>query len=364
MHAQEAPARRHALQQVMAQHGLDAYLASTSESLLYFSGLAENGHERLLALVVKSDGQSGLICPALTAAQAERVGAEVWGSWRDGENPFALAAERLAGAKRVAVDSGFRADHLLALMAALPGVEFVAGDKIRAQVMRRKSEAELAALRRAGALADAAYAAVIPHVRAGITEVELVDRLHSAMKENGGSPTFGTACFGAASAEPHHHPGAAKLKPGQVILVDFGCSWEGYQSDITRMACLGEVGDKARQVHEVVWQAHHAGRAAANVGTPMKDIDGAGRQVIADAGWGEFFTHRLGHGLGLGLHEEPNVSPDEEFRLEAGCVFSIEPGIYLAGEFGVRIENIVTATPGGCQSLNAEPSRSLFRIDA
>ncbi len=355
MHPAAAPGRREALAEVLKSAGIDAYLASASDSLLFFGGFSESGYERLLALAVLADGRAGLVCPALTAAQAQRAGAPIWDAWTDGEDAPFLLAQRLKGASKVAVDGGFRADHLLELQRHLPDAEFISGEGLRSQVTRVKGPVELEGLRRAGAMADAAFLAVLPLLRAGITERQLAGLLGAAMEEQGGTPTFATVGFGAGSAEPHHHTSSEALQPGQVVLMDFGCSWEGWQSDITRIAALGDPGEEAHRIYQVVLAAHLAGRDAIRPGVQMQEIDRAARAVIERAGFGPQFSHRLGHGLGLSIHEEPNVCEGVDLAVEPGFVFSIEPGIYLEGRFGIRIENIVAATADSHESLNAEP---------
>ena len=156
--------------------------------------------------------------------------------------------------------------------------------------------------------------------------------------------------------------GQTELKPGDVIVMDYGCIVGGYMSDITRTVCLGESSAEQRKVYETVYAAHMAGRNAIAPGVPAEEVDRATRKVIDEAGYGEFFVHRTGHGLGMRVHEEPYICEGNGHRLEVGNVFSIEPGIYLPGKFGVRIENIVTVTKDGHESLNAEPSPTLLTV--
>ena len=163
-------------------------------------------------------------------------------------------------------------------------------------------------------------------------------------------------------AEPHHESDNTVIQSGDVIIMDFGCEFEGYQSDITRTVCCGKASDEAKRVYDIVFGAHQAGRAAIHPGVACQELDRAARQVIEKSGYGEYFFHRLGHGIGMRGHEEPYIVEGNETPLEVGHCFSIEPGIYLAGRFGVRIENIVTATMDGHASINAEPSATLTEI--
>lgn len=348
---------------IMLAEGVDAYFACTPISMGYLHGLHEHGIERLLVMAINAKGDVRLICPALTATQARRSGLTDIRPWSDGEDPYKhiqeLADDWNLRSAIIAVDSEMRADILLALQAALPAALFKPGMPVLSQLMRRKDAQELDLMKKAADIADIAYEKVKPLIKAGQTELQISKMLTDAMTELGGKPTFSIVAAGPNGAEPHHLNDETVVKPGDVIILDFGCDFGGYQSDITRTVAVGHASDKAKEVYETVFRAHMAAREKAKVGTPIGEVDGAARKTIEDAGYGEFFFHRTGHGIGMNGHEEPNVSPGNPFVLEAGNCFSIEPGIYLAGEFGVRIENIATMEGGGCRSFNAEPSPTL-----
>ncbi len=225
--------------------------------------------------------------------------------------------------------------------------------------MRVKSAEELDLLRRAAKIADDAYIALLPHLQAGMSEREVDHFLRNAMAKGGGEPTFCIIAAGANGAEPHHLSDDTRLKDGDVVIMDFGCHVEGYQSDITRTVAIGHASEEAKKVYQVVYDGHMAGRRVIQPSTPAEQIDAAAREVIASAGYGEFFMHRLGHGIGRKGHEEPYIIAGNVSPVEVGHCFSIEPGIYLPGRFGVRIENIVTVTSDGHESLNAEPPAEL-----
>lgn len=182
------------------------------------------------------------------------------------------------------------------------------------------------------------------------------------MAAQGGVPDFCILGAGANGAEPHHANDDTKLKSGDVVILDFGCSVDQYRSDITRVVAVGEAAEEAKHVYDIVYRAHHAGLAAVRAGVTSGEVDAACRKVIADAGYGEFFNHRTGHGIGIEGHEEPYIVGGSDLRLEIGDCFSIEPGIYLPGRFGVRIENIVTITENGPESLNEDPSPTLIEV--
>lgn len=351
------------LAQVLKAEGVDAFLACTPISMGYLADLFEDGHERLLIMAVKDDAQVRLICPALTANQARRIGLTDVRPWADGEDPakhlMELAQDWRLSTGILAVDSEMRADILLSLQSAWPAALFKSGEPLLSQLTRRKDEREIELLRKAGEIADRAFELVKPQLRAGQSESEVSNMLAGAMKELGGIPTFSIVATGPNGAEPHHLSDDTRLQSGDVVVLDFGCSVEGYQSDITRVVAVDRASEEARSVYQVVHRAHMAGRASAKAGVATGEVDRACRSVIESAGYAKFFVHRTGHGIGMRGHEAPYIGPGGNFVLEAGNTFSVEPGIYLPGQFGVRIENIVAATADGCLSLNDEPSPAL-----
>lgn len=351
------------LAQALSDDGFDAYLACTPITMGYLAGLFEDGHERLLLMAIRADGQMRLICPALTANQAKRVGIQDVRPWADGEDPLLhvadLAEDWGLKAGRIAVDNEMRADILLSLQDALPAALFKAGDEIISQLTRRKDGLELELMQRAANIADEAYRQVKPRIKAGQTEVEVGRMLSDAMADLGGKPTFAIVAAGANGAEPHHLSDDTVLKKGNVVILDFGCDVGGYQSDITRVVAIGDASEKAQEVYRIVYRAHMAGREAAKAGATAGSVDAVTRKVIEDAGYGAYFVHRTGHGIGMRGHESPNITPGSDFVLEPGNCFSIEPGIYLPGEFGVRIENIAVSREGDCYSFNEDPSPEL-----
>lgn len=351
------------LGQVMAAEGVDAFFACKPISMGYLMGFKEDGHERLLIVAVKPDGTTRLICPALTATQAKRVGFEDIRPWSDGEDPLVhirqLADDWNLKSAIIAVDNEMPAHILLNLQETLPAALFKAGSPILSQLMRIKDKAEIEKMQRAADMADQAYEQVKPQIKAGQTELQVSKLLSDAMEALGGKPTFSIVAAGPNGAEPHHLNDDTPLRPGDVVILDFGCDYQGYQSDITRTVAIQHATDKAKEVYEIVFKAHMAAREVAKKGTTSGAVDQAARKTIEDGGYGEFFFHRTGHGIGMQGHEEPNISPNNPHVLETGNCFSIEPGIYLAGEFGVRIENIAMAEEGGCYSFNKNPSPTL-----
>ena len=350
----------------LRQAHLDAFLCTSPVTMGYLQGFFEEGGERLLMLAVSSRGQVRMICPGLTEAQARRCGIEDVRPWLDGDDPWALfrllAADWGFGAGRVAVDNDMAAAHLLAAQAAIPEASFAAGQPVMSDLMRVKSGEELELMLRAGKIADDAFSAALGQLRPGLTEQEAAGILLESMRRLGGTPTFCIAAGGKNSAEPHHHSDDTVLEEGNVLILDFGCSVSGYQSDITRTVCLGEAGAEAKALYDVVLRAHQAGRAAIRPGVACQAIDRAARRVIEDAGFGPFFVHRTGHGIGMRGHEEPYIVEGNGQLLAPGHCFSVEPGVYLPGRFGIRIENCVACAPEGHLSLNEEPAGRLLEL--
>jgi len=358
--------RIRSLASALAEHGLDAFFAQTAVSMGYLHGLHENAHERFLTMAINAGGDMRLIAPALTETQARRCGITDIRVWKDGEEP-GLLFEELAtewGLKSgiLAVDDDMPSHMLLKMQSVLPAALYKPGGAVLASLMSRKDADELARLRAAARIADDAFIEVAPKVRAGMTELEVEDLLVNAMKARGGSPFFCIVAAGSNAAEPHHLSDSTRLKEGDAVILDFGCDYGGYKSDITRTVAIGSPETEAATVYDIVYRAHRAGRAAAKPGVSGETVDRAAREVIEGAGYGEWFFHRTGHGLGMKGHEEPNIVVGNAEPLKPGNVFSIEPGIYLPGRFGVRIENIVTVTEDGCESLNDEPSPTLTSV--
>jgi Xaa-Pro dipeptidase len=355
------------LAQALNDEGIDAFFATSPITMGYLRGYAEDGHERFLSLAINADGRMRLICPALSESQARRASIGDIATWRDGEDPLALL-EQLATdwnlkSAILAVDNDMRAQMLLNMQETLPAALFKPGQLVLSKLMRNKDEDELALLRKAGKMADDAFDALLPRIKAGQTESEVDQMLQDGMRRAGGKPVFCIVAAGANGAEPHHLSDDTVLRDGDVVVLDFGCSVEGgYMSDITRTICVGKASDEAKKVYDVVYRSQAAGRDAIRSGVAAQEVDRAARKVIEDSGYGEFFVHRTGHGIGMRGHEEPYMVEGNTDLLEPGQCFSVEPGIYLPGNFGVRIENIVAATQDGHESMNREPSATLIEI--
>lgn len=351
----------------MAELGVDAVVISTPVHLDYFFGFPEDGHERFLAVFVLASGEIVPIVPGLSANQAQRVGLTNVKAWTDGDDPMEFVAELAQEASLkagiFAVDPELRSDHLLRLQDVLPAALFRSAEPILTAITRQKDADELNRLTESGVIADQIFEALTVHLRAGQTERELAAWIKDRFSAHGATPTFAIIATGANGAEPHHENDNTPLKSGDVAVLDFGAEWRGYQSDITRTVSLGEpTNPEADRVYEIVYRAHEAAREAVRPGVTGAEVDAAARRVIEEAGYGAFFPHRTGHGLGRRGHESPNIVSTNHEPLEVGDCFSIEPGIYLPDRFGVRLENIYTVAESGAVSFNAPISPTLRRI--
>jgi Xaa-Pro aminopeptidase len=343
--------------------GLDALMVGPSADFRYLTGYETMPMERLTMLVLPADGEARIVTPAFEASLApEGLGIEI-DPWGETDDPIARAADALpAGARRIAAGDQLDAMFLLPLQARVDA-EWVLGCEVMRPLRMVKAADEIAALAEAGAAIDRAIGRVPELLRAGVTEQELAFELDRAIRDEGHEQTdFTDIGSGPNGASPHHSFGPRPVAPGDALVVDIGGRMPtGYRSDITRTFALGDPGDEFLELYAVLEAAQTAGRSAVRPGATCESVDAACRAVIADAGYGELFIHRTGHGIGLDVHEDPYIVEGESTLLEPGMVFSIEPGIYVPGRFGARVEDIVVVTDDGCRELNAA-DRSLVRV--
>lgn len=339
----------------MAAQGLAALVVGPGSDLTYLTGYRMSTSERLTALVLDADGGSVLVAPALEAPRARAAAPDlVLREWQETEDPHAIAAAAVPGAGDVAIGDQLWAAFVLRLQDALPGRRFRPASELTRVLRMRKDPDELAALREVGASADRAYARVRGLEFAGRREEEIANDIAQLLRDEGHEEvTFTIAASGPNGASPHHHTGDRVVGSGDAVVLDFGGTRGWYCSDITRTVVVGEPDAELVRVHDLVRRAQEAGYSAARDGARACDIDRAARAVITDGGYGERFIHRLGHGIGLDGHEHPYLVSSNEEVLERGMAFSIEPGIYLPGRFGVRIEDIAAiGADGRAQPFN------------
>jgi D-alanyl-D-alanine dipeptidase len=336
------------------ESGLDGLVLGVGPDLLYLAGYDAPPLERLTALVVRTEGPV-LLVPELEQPRARAAvgdGLDIE-TWRDGQDPYEVVAGLLPHEGSVGVSDTLWAAHLLALQRALAGAEFVPASRVLSPLRARKEPEEIDLLRRAARGADEAFNRLVRETLAGRTEQEVARMLSDLLEEAGHeSVEFTIVGGGPNGASPHHEPGDRGIRDGDAVVMDFGGRVQGYCSDITRTVSVGPPGEELAEVHDVVRRAQEAGFKAVGPGVPAEEVDGAARSVIEDAGYGDAFVHRTGHGIGLEVHEDPYLVAGNSAPLEVGNCFSIEPGVYLEGRFGVRVEDIVAVTEDGAVRLN------------
>lgn len=343
------------LRQKMEATGTDLVALAPGAHLRWLLGFAPAADERPSLCLIGLENACFLM-PALNADDSRQHTDLKFFEWKDDVGPAKALAEALGfaapKARRFGLDETMRADHALMLTDALAGCGRSFASETVGGLRMIKTADEIALLKDNARIADIAQVAVRDALAEGISESELAAVVQETFAAHGARPTFAILAIGPNSAYPHHHTGSATLKRGDIVLVDIGGMKNGYNSDITRMVSFGEPPAGYRDVHWVVDAAVRAAMSAARPGVSARSVDLAARQVITDAGYGDFFTHRTGHGLGTEVHEQPYITSANELVLEEGMVFTIEPGIYLPGRFGIRLEEVAVVTATGCEILS------------
>ncbi|MFN2607066.1 MAG: M24 family metallopeptidase [Acidimicrobiales bacterium] len=340
----------------MADLGVDALLLSLGADLPWLTGYTAMPLERLTCLVLPVDGEATLVVPRLEEPRvAPRPELFAIAPWDETDDPVAAVADLVGGARALGVSDRMWATSMLGLQAHLPDARWQVASLVTGPLRAVKDAAEVAALRRAAAAADRVATALaggdiaLVGRREADVSHELGERL---VAEGHDRVNFAIVGSGPNSASPHHEPGPRVIGTGESVVCDFGGTLDGYCSDITRTAFTGEPPPEFRDLYTVLAAAQAEAVDAAVVGTPCEDVDGVARRIIADAGYGPYFVHRTGHGIGLEEHEDPYLVGGNCQRLEPGHAFSVEPGIYLPGRWGARLEDIVVATTAGPDALN------------
>jgi Xaa-Pro aminopeptidase len=340
----------------MAEQDIDVLLLSVGHDLPYLTGYYAMPLERLTMLVVPSDGDATLVVPQLEAPRVvEQPDVFTIAPWPESADPVDIVARLCGGAATVAVGDQMWARFLVELLPHLPGTSYRRAVEVVGPLREIKDDVEIAALRAAGAAADRVAAQLhggeIPLV--GRTESQVSADISARLVAEGHDKVnFAIVGAGPNAASPHHHASSRVIAADEIVLCDFGGTLNGYCSDITRCVFTGDPPTEITDAYEVLHAAQAAGVAAATVGTPCEDVDRAAREIIAAAGYGEQFIHRTGHGIGLEEHEDPYIIAGNSAPLAPGHAFSVEPGIYFAGRWGIRLEDIVVATAAGPESLN------------
>lgn len=357
------PARISHLRQALVEESIEVAVVGVGPDLRYLIGYEGNPSERLTLLVVGPEIDPVLFVPTLEAPLVDPGEFEIR-SWSDTEEPVALAASLASSPSRVAVGDHLWSVFLTGLLKEWPGADWLPASLVTSRLRVSKDPTEIDLLRRAAIAVDRVMERIATDVRfSGRSEREVArDLADLTVSEGHDTAEFTIVASGPNSASPHHHPGKRRMEVGDLVVCDFGGRMEGYFSDSTRTFVVGEPTDEQLEVHSVVLEANRAGHTAVSPGRPSEEVDRQVRSVVAQAGYGEQFIHRTGHGIGLEVHEHPYIVEGYKEPLDPGMCFSIEPGIYLPDRFGIRIEDIVVCVAGGAESLN-DSDRSLVSVE-
>jgi len=351
--------------------GLDAVALNPGPTLTYLTGAHFHLMERPVVLLVPQSGEPAIVLPELEMLKVEQMPYPVQ-AFPYGENPseweavFRKAMQTLdldtltgTSVKRIGVEPNqMRLLEFRYVKAGASEADYPDASDVLGALRLRKDEEEVDTMHKAVKVAEAALEATLPLIKIGMTEKELAAELVTKLLKHGSEPELPFSPIvsgGPNSANPHASPTDRKLQAGDLLVIDYGATVDGYISDITRTFAVGDVDAEYAEIHKIVQQANAAGRAAGKPGVPCAEVDKAARAVIENAGYGEYFTHRTGHGIGMEPHEEPYMRGDNMQLLEPGMAYTVEPGIYLPGRNGVRVEDNVVVTETGSESLSNIP---------
>lgn len=342
---------------ILQKRNLDALLVAPSEEMEFLMGHNTHLCERFQALIIKKDGTYFYICNLLTVAEVQAVlgpDIKVYG-WFDGDIftdtvKKAFEENELIG-KTIGVNSTERAILILQIMEAMD-VKFVNGKPLLEEMRMIKDEEELENLRTAARITDESYEELLKFIKPGIKEVDIANKMNEIFKAKGADEGFTMVCSGPNSSYPHYNDNQRVIEEKDVIVLDWGCKYNNMCADMSRTVFVGGITEEERKIYEIVLKSQEAGEKAAVEGAYIPDVDRASREIIENAGYGEYFFTRLGHGIGYSVHEAPDIKSSHDRHLEKGMVFSVEPGIYIAGKVGMRIEDIVAVAQDGNEILN------------
>ena len=350
------------IKQYLLANNIDVAFVTTPDNVFYVSGFKSNPHERLLGILIFKEAEPFLICPQMEIPDAKAAGwaYEVIGHQDTDDSMVVLAnaiTARGVDPKVFAIEKAHLiVERLEALQHLFPQASYVRLDEKINAMRVIKDETELDKLRKAAELADYAIEVGCKEIAEGKTEIEILTAIESAVQAKGCKMSFETMVLsGPKTASPHGIPGTRKIQKGDMILFDLGVIYDGYCSDITRTVAYGEPSEAQKDIYNAVLAANTNAIAAVKPGVRAMDLDKIARDTITDAGYGDYFTHRLGHGLGISVHEFPSVTGTNDMTMEAGMVFTIEPGVYRADVTGVRIEDDVVVTHDGVEVLTKFP---------
>jgi Xaa-Pro dipeptidase len=352
------------LRQSLIENDLPCYLIPPSPDLFYFTGLAKEQSERLFLAAVWPGGPLLFLVPELEASWVrDNVSECILFTWKEGENPYKLVKNLLGACNaltgRVAVGGALSTMHFLRLTEEVAGVTFVDGTPLTAVQRAAKGPEEVEALHESCKIADEIMGVVPSLIKQGVTEKQIAGKILSLFLEKGAVQPWVSVASGPNSSYPHHESGERVISKGDVVMVDTGGIYKGYNSDITRTFFLGPPPEEFLRAYDVILSAQNAAFKQAVEGVVIREVDVAARKAILEKGMLQHVLHRTGHGIGLEVHEPPYVSDVDETRLEPGMSFTIEPGVYFEGEFGIRTEDVVVVSEGKAppKILNSAPKK-------
>jgi len=356
--------RRKNLAAEIKKAGLAGMLVCPSEELLFLTGFTPMMCERFQGLFITASGDCFYVCNLLYKGEIEHAykGEIPTYTWMDGESMTAVMGEALAKhgllGQMLGVNSSAQAFNVLDIVQDC-GVSFSNGLAVLEEARILKTAAEAEDLRRAARIADDVFTQALSFIRPGLLEADISDFLQQKMAEAGGAKTWSIVASGPNSSYPHYMGADRVIEEQDIIILDFGCAYHGMYSDISRTVFVGHITDEQKKIYGIVREAQEAAERVAINGAFIPDVDQAARGIIAAAGYQENFFNRVGHGIGYMIHEGPDIKKSNQRHLQPGMAFSIEPGIYLSGHFGIRIEDIVLATIPGQEVLN-HSSKEIF----
>lgn len=345
----------------MKKEKMDYLLISDPFSIEYLVEYINQPGERMYVLLLASNGKHKLFMNTLFYIEDTMDIDIVW--YKDTDDCIEIVKQNMDNPKKIGIDKDWPAKFLLSLMYKLQDVHFVIGSTCVDTIRMVKDINEQVLMIEASKINDQAIHEVIKLCSMGYSEIEVASRVEDIYQKLGASGNSFTPiiAYGKNGANPHHENDTTCLKPGDSIIIDMGCRINGYCSDMTRTVFYKEVSKEAKHVYQIVKEANLRAEAMIKPGVRVLDIDKTAREYISDAGYGEEFTHRLGHFIGKDVHEYGDISNSFDLKVQEGMIFSIEPGIYLPNQFGVRIEDLVLVTKDGCKVLNQYP-KDLFII--
>lgn len=360
-------ARMEKVQKHLVESNVDFALLTPSPNFQYLAGYEYHMRERLVALLISKDSEPCIIVPAFEMSDhASNTWITRFSPWVEDEDPYRLLVDTLRIQSQLPtafLDDSIPLGVYWAIERAFGGFKKSLSITPKINEMRlRKSKSEIELMKKSGHIIDAAVMKAFSELSLGMTEMNVKQVVNNEIVRQGATPTFAAILFGEKSALPHADTGDRELRKGDVVLMDCGCSFDGYNTDMTRVGVVGNPTDEIKRVYSIVRKAEETAISKITRGMICGTADGLARRVIEDEGFGDFFTHRLGHGIGLEVHEPPYLVRGNSAELDIGMCHSVEPGIYLEGKFGIRVEDLVSIKEDGPEVITYSP-RDLILID-